>query len=141
MILSITNTILAVGSLFFSIYVFVKNKLYSKTSVEVSILNAISQATNDAAKSLENLSIFQHDPSPLGETIRQNATSSLDSVLLAYDYACSKYYKQAVSLEWFRSTYTTRIRILFKTPIYQELLADENSYPYLRRFYSENQVK
>lgn len=93
MILTIANIILALGSFFFSIYVFVKNKLYSKTSVEVSILNTISQANNDAAKNLENLSVFQHDPSPLGETIRQNATSSLDSVLLAYDYACSKYYK------------------------------------------------
>lgn len=141
MILTIANIILALGSFSFSIYVFVKNKLYSKTSIEVSILNTISQANNDAAKNLENLSVFQHDPSPLGETIRQNATSSLDSVLLAYDYACSKYYKQAVASEWFRYTYTTRIRILFKTPIYQELLADESSYPYLRRFYSENQVK
>ena len=137
MILNIANTILASISLLFSLYVFAKNKLYSKTNVDVSILNTITAAHSEVAKALQDLAIFQNDPSDFGETMRQNAYSSFDTLLLAYNYACSKYYKQAVTLDWFELTYKPRISSLFKTPLYQELLANKESYPYLHRFHSE----
>lgn len=139
--ITIINTILAVGSFGFSVYVFVKNKLYSKTNVEIAVLNAISQAISAAAEHCDNLAVFKDDTSALGDSIRQNATSAFDGILLAYDYACAKYYEQSIRPEYFKTTYTSRIRELFLSPTYTQLLETKGNYPYLHRFYLEHCVK
>ena len=137
-IITVANSALALLSFAFSVYVFIKNKLYSKSGVETAILNSISQANADVAKSLENLSVFQDDSSDLGKTMKQNTIANFDSLLLAYDYACSKYYKKNIDTDWFEYTYTTQIDIIFDNPIYQDLLVNEKNYLYLRKFHSES---
>lgn len=138
MLFNIANTVLAVCLFLFSAYVFCKNKLYSKTNVEIALFSAIQEALLAAEESMETILVFKDDHTKYGRDVRHNARQSFDNVLLAYDHACAKYYEQAIDTEYFKITYTPYIAELFNSAEYKPFLSINGKYPSLHKFYTEH---
>jgi len=141
LVFDIINLILATCSILFSVYVFLKNKLYSKSSVENAVYSNIATALTQLSAAASDYAVFKNDSGELAEQQRTNYFNAIASVLDAYNFACQQYYSRILNSASFANCYASKIEALFEDPIYQTELQKPNYYHYLHKYHQQNSNK
>lgn len=139
MYLGVISLIVSIVSLCFSVYVFLKNKLYSNISIENQLFSNINNAVTTYHDQLSDDTVFQYDTSNLANSVKEGFRSSVDSVLSAYDFACMQYETTAIDESRFTALYLSDIKSFMEKDIFKAALNNPDKYKYLKEFIKRHQ--
>lgn len=134
MYLSLISLLVSVVSLAFSVYVFLKNKLYSNISIENQLFENINSAISAYRKTCSDYAVFQNGYDELSVTIKDDFLSAIDSVLSAYDFACMQYDTTGIDTNRFIDLYLSDIKTFLKENRFKEMFEGSSKYTYLKEF-------
>ncbi len=134
MYLSLISLIVSVVSLVFSVYVFLKNKLYSNIAVENQLFENINSAVSAYRENCSGYVIFQNEDDDLSTSFKAKFFSSIDGVLSTYNFACMQYETTAIDSNRFTALYLSDIKSFLKEDKFREMFEDSDKYTYLKKF-------
>lgn len=126
---------LSIVSLVFSVYVYIKNRLYSKISVEFELSNSIRKALSDLQDARYNFIGFSKmdDEPEMLEEANAAYKKSIENLYSAYNEACYHLFKGSIDNEYFEENYSSEIINLSTNEDYADIIKLEK-YPSLQKF-------